>query len=69
VALLELYLGEACKGLKNLLLTRCLEVFCDRLLQRDFILSDKPRHAIELFDAPLVASGRAGCEVTLLLIE
>jgi hypothetical protein len=39
------------------------------LLQRDFILSDKPRHAIELFNAPLVASGRAGCEVTLLLIE
>ena len=31
--------------------------------------SDKPRHAIELFHAPLVASGRAGCEVALLPIE
>ena len=62
-------LGDACEGLKNLLLTRCLEVFCNRLLECGFIFFDKPRHAVKLLDAPLIASGRAGCEVALLPIE
>src|SRR5262249_22715107 len=69
LAFLELDLAEACLSFKNLLLTRCLEIFCDRLLERRFIFCDQARHAIELLDPPRVSSRYPAGKVELLQLE
>jgi|GEM_PF-4955894 len=67
--LLELDLGEAGQRLKDLLLAGGLEVVGNCVLERGFVLADKPGHAVELLDAPWVASRYARGKILLLPIE
>src|SRR5262249_1114168 len=69
LALLERDLAEACERLEDLLLTGGLEILPHPPLGRCLILADKPRHAVELLDAPRIAPRLARREVALLPVE
>ena len=69
LAFLESDLAETRERLEDLLLAGGLEILRDRVLERGFILSYEPTHAIELFDPPCTATCHAGCEVAFLVIK